>query len=41
MNSDEMFDKGFEDGRHGVASASDDHNYQLGYQNFWIDVAGC
>ena len=32
MNSEEMFDNGFEDGCRGMASGSDDHNYQLGYR---------
>ena len=35
MSDHEQFDKGFEDGRRGKTSASDDHNYRLGYQ------AGC
>ena len=32
MSADEMFDKGFDDGRRGKTSAVDDHNYQLGYR---------
>jgi len=41
MSDHEKFDQGLEDGRRGMASGSDDHSCQLGYQSFWIDVAGC
>ncbi|MGB5564273.1 MAG: hypothetical protein WBN02_18370 [Sedimenticolaceae bacterium] len=35
MSDLERFNQGLEDGRRGMASGSDDHSYQLGYQ------AGC